>query len=264
MFLLNGVSFIIIGLQLPPIVTGFSKEELFTMIGYGLLISLVTIIIRILWVIAGAYHQSLSKQKASNRLNEDNSEPVSWKNVLIVAWTCTRGVVSMATALALPFTLQSGSPFPQRDLIIFLAFIVILVTLVVQGLSLPLLIRLLKIKPIIHLQKQEEQDLQFTFTENILGFIKGDFPLELDNDVMEQLRNRYEVNLIFFPNPKIAIGLKSRKKYHSLILKNICWLLKWKLLNTSVSCFCVIKKMELLMKMLLARQKWNLISRNCV
>ncbi len=219
MFLLNGVSFIIIGLQLPPIVTGFSKEELFTMIGYGLLISLVTIIIRILWVIAGVYHQSLSKQKASNRLNEDNSEPVSWKNVLIVAWTCTRGVVSMATALALPFTLQSGSPFPQRDLIIFLAFIVILVTLVVQGLSLPLLIRLLKIKPIIHLQKQEEQDLQFTFTENILGFIKGDFPLELDNDVMEQLRNRYEVNFNILSQPKNRNRVEKQEKISQLNFK---------------------------------------------
>ncbi len=61
-------------------------------------------------MIAGAYHQSLSKQKASNRLNEDNSEPVSWKNVLIVAWSGTRGVVSMATALALPFTLKKWKP----------------------------------------------------------------------------------------------------------------------------------------------------------
>ncbi len=221
MFLLNGVIFIIIGLQLPPIVTGFSKDELITMIGYGLLISLVTIIIRILWVIAGAYHQSLSKQKGNDLLkNEDNSEPVSWKNVLIVAWTGTRGVVSMATALALPFTLQNENPFPHRDLIIFLAFIVILVTLVVQGLTLPLLIRLLKIKPVIHLQKQEEKDLQLTLTENILGFIKGDFPLELDDNVMEQLKKRYEVNFNILSLPKNRNRVEKQEKITQLIFKN--------------------------------------------
>ncbi|MBA2562487.1 MAG: Na+/H+ antiporter, partial [Chitinophagaceae bacterium] len=218
-FLLNGVIFILIGLQLPPIVKSLSKDGLSTMIGYGLLISLVTIIIRILWVFAGAYHQSLLNRKANDPSKEDSTEAVSWKNVLIVAWTGTRGVVSMATALALPFTLQSGSPFPHRDLILFLAFIVILVTLVVQGLTLPLLIRWLKIKPASHLQKQEEKDLQLTLTENILGFIKGDFPLELDDNVMEQLRKRYEVNFNILSQPKNRNRVENQAKVTQLIFK---------------------------------------------
>ncbi len=219
-FLLNGVIFILIGLQLPPIVKSLSKDGLSTMIGYGLLISLVTIIIRILWVFAGAYHQSLLTRKAKNDPSkEDSTEAVSWKNVLIVAWTGTRGVVSMATALALPFTLQSGGPFPQRDLILFLAFIVILVTLVVQGLTLPLLIRWLKIKPVSHLQKQEEKDLQLTLTENIIGFIKGEFPLELDDDVMEQLRKRYEINYNILSQTKNRNRVEKQEKVTQLIFK---------------------------------------------
>jgi CPA1 family monovalent cation:H+ antiporter len=67
--------------------------------------------------------------------------------VLVVAWTGTRGVISLAAALALPLMLQNGTHFPKRYSIIFFAFVVIFVTLVVQGLSLPLLIRWLKIKP---------------------------------------------------------------------------------------------------------------------
>ena len=219
MFLLNGVIFILIGLQLPPIVRDLSRDALINMISYGLLISLVTIIIRILWVFAGAYHQSLLKRKANDTSNEDNREAVSWKNVLIVAWTGTRGVVSMATALALPFTLHSGSPFPQRNLIIFLAFIVILVTLVVQGLTLPLLIRLLKIKPVSHLQKQEEKDLQLTLTENVLEFIKGEFPRELDDNVMEQLRKRYEVNFNILSQTKTHTRVEKQEKATQLIFK---------------------------------------------
>src|SRR6185436_18282290 len=112
-FLLNGVVFILIGLQLPLIIKNFPKNALTGIIGYGLLISLVTIIIRILWVFAGAYHQFTLQQHNANKVSqEDSVEQVSWKNVLIVAWTGTRGVVSMATALALPLTLKNGSHFP--------------------------------------------------------------------------------------------------------------------------------------------------------
>ena len=142
---MNGIVFILIGLQLPDLVTDLKATTLLQLTGYGLLISLVTIIIRIVWVFAGAYHQTIFKRK-SKRI-EDNDEPTSWKNVLIVAWTGTRGVVSLATALAVPFTLEDGTEFPKRHSILLLAFMVILVTLVVQGLTLPLLIKLLKIKP---------------------------------------------------------------------------------------------------------------------
>jgi CPA1 family monovalent cation:H+ antiporter len=141
-------------------------------------------------VFAGAYHQTIFSRK--NIKADDSSEPTSWKNVLIVAWTGTRGVVSLATALALPLTMQNGSPFPQRNAIMLLAFIVILVTLVVQGLTLPLLIRLLNIKPEVKIQKQEEDDLQLTLSEATLNFVDNHFPFELDEKVTEQIKKRYE------------------------------------------------------------------------
>ncbi|MEP6596234.1 MAG: cation:proton antiporter, partial [Ginsengibacter sp.] len=197
----------------------FPKNTMTGIIGYGLLISLVTIIIRILWVFAGAYHQFAVKRNANKASQEEIIEPVSWKNVLIVAWTGTRGVVSMATALALPLTLKNGSHFPQRELMLFLAFIVILVTLVVQGLTLPLLIKWLNIKPVAHVQKQEEKDLQLLLTENILNYLNGEFPIELDHNVMDQLRKRYEVNFNLLSNSKNRNQAQKAEKVSQLIYK---------------------------------------------
>jgi CPA1 family monovalent cation:H+ antiporter len=78
-----------------------------------------------------------------------------WKNVVIVAWTGMRGVVSLAAALAVPLTVQKDVPFPGRDLILFLTFVVIFATLVVQGLSLPFLIRWLRLREDKTVEKEE-------------------------------------------------------------------------------------------------------------
>lgn len=190
MFLINGLVFILIGLQLPAIVKNLRDNTLMELIGYGLVISVVTILIRILWVFAGAYHTSFFKSIKKKK----EADSFSWKNVLIVAWTGTRGVVSLATALALPLTLQDGSPFPHRNAILLLAFIVILVTLVIRGLTLPLLIKLLKIEPAQEKQKLEEDELQLTLAETTINFIENDFPLELDDRLSQLVKRRYEVN----------------------------------------------------------------------
>jgi len=209
-FLLNGIVFILIGLQMPAIIKGLRTITVFSLVGYGLIISLVTIIIRILWVFAGAYHQKLLRSKNKEQKQRDESDQNSWKNVLVVAWTGTRGVVSLATALALPLTLSDGSAFPRRHSILLLSFIVILVTLVVQGLTLPLLIRLLKIKPQDNIQKQEEKDMRLTIAEHILRFINHDFPLELDETVMERIRKPYEANYELLS--KEVLGKRRRKR----------------------------------------------------
>ncbi len=142
-FLLHGFVFILIGLQLPLIIKGLGNYPLSSLLGYGLVISLVTIIVRIIWVFAGSFLQKHFQKKGTTADDElaNENESNTWKNVLVVAWTGTRGVISLAAALALPLLLADGSPFPKRHSIIFLAFVVIFVTLVVQGLSLPLLIK---------------------------------------------------------------------------------------------------------------------------
>jgi monovalent cation/hydrogen antiporter len=190
-FLLHGFVFILIGLQLPSIMKGLGDYPFSQMLGYGLLISLVTIIVSIIWVFAGAYWQNLfspGKKMVDGLLLNDDPDN-TWKNVLVVAWTGTRGVISLAAALALPLLLQDGTAFPKRHSIIFLAFVVIFVTLVVQGLSLPLLIRWLKIKPQDN-TVEEEKEVQLFLATNTLHFIEQE--LSLDNNLQEQLKKKYE------------------------------------------------------------------------
>lgn len=195
-FLLQGFVFIMIGLQLPSIIKDLGNYPFSQMLGYGLIISLVTIVIRIIWVFGGAYLLNFfqNREKAASGLPVNVIKDDTWKNVLVVAWTGTRGVISLAAALALPFLLEDGTAFPKRHSIIFLASVVIFVTLVVQGLSLPLLIRLLKIKP----QDQtasEEKELQLYLANSTLHFIEQELNPTLDNKLLDELKKKYE-NLI--------------------------------------------------------------------
>ena len=124
--------------------------------------------------------------------DDENNDPTNtWKNVLVVAWTGTRGVISLAAALALPLVLDDGTAFPKRHSIIFFAFVVIFVTLLVQGLSLPLLIRLLKIKPQDN-TIAEEKELQLYLANSTLHFIENELPVQLDNKSRELLKKKYE------------------------------------------------------------------------
>ena len=136
-FLLNGLIFILIGLQLDRVVSTLERS-VGELILYAVLVSAAVIIVRMIWVFPATY----VPRWVSRRLRERDPAP-SWRSVSIIAWTGMRGVISLAAALSLPFETASGAPFPGRDLIIFLTFSVILATLVVQGLSLPPLIRAL-------------------------------------------------------------------------------------------------------------------------
>jgi CPA1 family monovalent cation:H+ antiporter len=210
-FLLHGFVFILIGLQLPSIIKGLGNYPFLQILGYGLLISLVTIVVRIIWVFAGVYWQSFfSKKKGAAALAMGEDPDSTWKNVLIVAWTGTRGVISLATALAIPLLLQDGTPFPKRHSIIFLAFVVIFVTLVVQGLSLPLLIRGLKIKKEDNTDA-EEKELQLLMANSTLNFIEQDFPIALDNNIQEKLKKKYEA-LINDLTKEIVLHKKAKHK----------------------------------------------------
>ena len=153
-FLLNGFVFILIGLQLPEVLgvlSGYSIS-LQKLLWYALLISLAVILIRILWVFPATYLPRLIFKS----IRRHDPYP-SWRHVTIVAWTGMRGVVSLAAALAVPLSLENGAPFPGRELILFLTFVVIVATLVVQGLSLPLLIRWLGVQDDRSIEKEERE-----------------------------------------------------------------------------------------------------------
>ena len=136
LFLINGTVFILIGVQLPTVLENLGGRPPLELAGLAIAISLTVILVRILWVFPGTYLPRWLS--ASIRSSEPRPAP---RNVFIVSWAGMRGVVSLAAALALPTTLPNGQPFPERDLLIFLTFAVILATLVGQGLTLPLVIR---------------------------------------------------------------------------------------------------------------------------
>lgn len=191
-FLLNGFIFILIGLQLPVILGQLTSYHLSTLIGYGLVISLVTILVRILWVFGGAwsFHIFHKWDKKGIPLQTADNPDATWKNVLVVAWTGTRGMISMAAALALPLTLNNGKLFPERHLIIFVCFVVIFVTLVVQGLSLPLLVRLLAITPSDN-QDKEEKKLQLHIVRSTMHFLDDGGKAKLQGRVRAALKEEY-------------------------------------------------------------------------
>jgi len=215
-FVFNGLIFILIGLQMPGIISRFKEQGFFQMFGYGLLVTSVTIAVRIIWVFVGSYSPVIFRRKNPVNAESDMEEPISWKNVLVVAWTGTRGVVSLATALALPIVLENGRAFPMREQILFFTFIVILFTLVVQGLTLPLLIRMLGIKTEVGLQKQEDKDLELSLTEDTLRFINRDFSVELDEKVIEQVRKIYETNYSILSGKKGKDSVNSLKQVSQL------------------------------------------------
>ncbi len=139
-FLLNGIIFILIGLQLPAVVGGLRSESWFALLLHAAAVSATVVLTRILWVFPATYLPRL----ISKRIRARDPHP-AWQPVAIIAWSGMRGVVSLAAALALPLSTAAGAPFPGRNEIIFLSFCVILVTLVFQGLTLPLLVRALGI-----------------------------------------------------------------------------------------------------------------------
>jgi CPA1 family monovalent cation:H+ antiporter len=135
-FVLNGLIFMLIGLQLPLITGQFSSTELYDAILYGIIISLVLIVSRLVCT----FGASIFTVFISRFIRTADSNP-GWKGPILFGWAGMRGVVSLAAALSIPLFLQDGTPFPQRNLILFITFTVIIVTLVFQGLTLPYVIK---------------------------------------------------------------------------------------------------------------------------
>jgi CPA1 family monovalent cation:H+ antiporter len=140
-FLLNALLFGLVGLQLRPILDSLSGRSTGTLIGDAAIVAAAVVFTRLLWIYPATYLPRL----LSRRIRERDPYP-PWQYPTLIGWTGLRGAVTLAAALALPLTTDAGDPFPQRDLLIYLAFCVIFATLVVQGLSLPLVIRLLDLE----------------------------------------------------------------------------------------------------------------------
>jgi len=136
-FVLNGFVFLLIGIQLPYILSGIRTHHLGGLLLLGLLFSGVVILLRLIWVYPGA---ALSFYIRRHLLHHRESLP-NPQSLFIIGWTGMRGVVALAAAMSLPRLMESGERVPERNVMIFLTFCVIFVTLVLQGLTLPPLIR---------------------------------------------------------------------------------------------------------------------------
>jgi Na+/H+ antiporter len=142
-FLLNAMIFLLLGVQFSALLSAVPPGELGAVIRTGIVVGIVTIVVRLLWV---PISQVLPRLLRSNRRRRDE-EPLRWKAISLVSWTSMRGIVSLASALALPFVLANGTPFPHRTELIVITMVVIMMTLVVQGLTLAPIIRWFAFEP---------------------------------------------------------------------------------------------------------------------
>jgi monovalent cation/hydrogen antiporter len=191
-FLLNGFVFVLIGLQLPYVLAGIRGMSRFGLIGYGFAFSAVLVLLRMAWM----FPASRAAWWVRTRIGHQHYEQPQANQVFVVGWTGMRGVVALAAAGSLPLTLNDGSPFPERSMILFLTFSLILVTVVLQGLSLPWVIR------VLHLQSQdtgycEEGQARHLMLQSAIEFLserrnaaKDDSEIHLYDDLLHQFEHR--------------------------------------------------------------------------
>lgn len=195
-FLMNGVLFALIGLQLPYILDGIRGYSVGTLILYGVVFSALLIALRMAWVFPGAKVSFWLRRRIFKTLPAELQMPPA-RSIFMVGWMGMRGVVSLAAALSLPETLPNGQPFEQRNLILFLTFTIIFVTLVVQGLGLPPLIRRLGLGGGDHAIAEERRYALRVLSESAISFLDAkrvDANHELAHDI-DDLKHKYEHRL---------------------------------------------------------------------
>lgn len=138
-FLLNGLIFILIGLQFPYVIKRINQGQVWHYIGYAFIITVVALLLRVIRVFLQRINLQRAFQKGKGRITEQAL--LDLKTSVIISWSGMRGIVSLAIAIGLPVTLADGSPFPQRNAIIFTSIVVVLFTLIGQGLTLPWIVR---------------------------------------------------------------------------------------------------------------------------
>ncbi|TSJ39234.1 Na+/H+ antiporter [Mucilaginibacter corticis] len=140
-FLLNGLIFLLIGLQFPLVLKHMASAQIWPFIGYAAIITAVTIVIRLIRV----YLQQFDLQRAFEGKRKVSEDALfDSKTSFIITWSGMRGIVSLAIAIGLPVTLENGAPFPMRNEIVFLSIAVVLLSLLGQGLTLPWIVKRLK------------------------------------------------------------------------------------------------------------------------
>jgi CPA1 family monovalent cation:H+ antiporter len=202
-FVFNGAVFMLIGLELPEVVAGLDGTSRLQAVGYGLLISAVVIVLRLVLTLLGSPFSTFM----GRFITVADSHP-GWRGPLVVGYAGMRGVVSLAAALAIPLLGAGGQPFPLRNLLIFITFVVILVTLVGQGLTLPLLIRWLGgVEDRDHLRSAAEQHRalrQLLAEESLTALAQRYDGQTQPNDLLDLLQHHYQLTAHADGSPAVA------------------------------------------------------------
>ncbi|RYU80093.1 Na+/H+ antiporter [Hymenobacter persicinus] len=220
-FALNGLVFILIGLELPQVVQGLGSYSLRQAIFYGLVISGLVIVIRLLWM----YPAAFVPRWWSYSIRTTEVSP-GWQGPLVIGWAGMRGVVSLASALSVPLLLTNGQAFPQRNLILFITFVVILVTLVFQGLTLPLLIRFTGIADQDDAMPPEEQEagIRLHLRRAALAHLAQHYEADIrENELISALQQRMQAEAQRTGNLLDALDYDESKRqalqrYHQVLL----------------------------------------------
>jgi CPA1 family monovalent cation:H+ antiporter len=186
-FLFNAVLFILVGLQLPTILDGLDGYSVGELVGYAAAICAVVVGSRIAWLFTTPYVIRVLDRRPSQV-----ERRVGASQRLAASWAGMRGAVTLAAALALPLTTDAGAPFPERELLIFLAYSVVLFTVVVQGLTLPGLIRRLDVRDDGDDEEQEEIEARIAASDAAISRL--DDLSEADwtrPDTVERVRRSY-------------------------------------------------------------------------
>ena len=216
-FMLNALLFALIGLQLPVIVDALSGYSPARLVGYAAAVSLAVIAARFLWVIPGTYVTAWMRRKKRPIQNPGRAS-------LILGWSGMRGAVSLAAALALPLTTDAGGAFPNRELIIFLTFGVILTSLVVQGLSFPALLKLIGLEDEGRSEK-EENKARIYATEAALARLEELADEDwVRDDTLERVRGMFNFRRERFRSrfdPESDGGIESRSLDYQRLLREV-------------------------------------------
>lgn len=191
-FVLNGFVFILIGLEFPVVIKNLGPEGFQSALKYSLIITAVLIITRFISTISA----TLITMFMGRYVTVADKNP-GWKAPLVLGWTGMRGVVSLAAALSIPIALKTGEAFPNRDMILFITFTVILVTLVLQGSTLPALIKWIDLPdPDLTISfEQQRQLVRKKISQLSLKILDEEFADHLtENNMIKSLHLKYTTN----------------------------------------------------------------------
>ena len=194
LFAFNGLVFLLLGIQLRTVLIRLEGESWLQLAGYAMALVAALILVRIAWVYPAAYLPRIFSRKIRTQ-----EPPLNPGAVFLVGWAGIRGSVTMAAALSIPFALDNGAPFPGRDLIIFLAGTTIVLTLVLNAITLPLLIRLFHIRGDGNAER-EERAARIAISQAAIDLLQRELPkLKHPKEIAQaqRLLDLYERRLTF-------------------------------------------------------------------